>query len=215
MEGYGLTETSPVVTWSTGSGYKKGSVGKPLPGVKVLIVDEEERPLTTGREGEILVSGPNVMAGYYRDEELTRLVMTTLAVGCRGRSATTRFLRTGDIGKLDEEGRLYITGRKKEMMIVGGLNVFPRTVEEVLNSHPAVKDSAVVGRRDEWHGEVPVAAVEVREGHEFDEADLRSWCRERLAGYEVPRGIYQVELLPRAPSGKVLRRKVREMLAVE
>jgi long-chain acyl-CoA synthetase len=197
LEGYGLTETAPVVSWSVPWAWKPGSVGKVLPGIEVQIVDDADRPVPPGEEGEVLVRGPNVMAGYYRQAELTAEVLD-------GRG----YFRTGDWGKLDEEGFLFITGRKKDMLIIGGENVFPREIEEVLNQHPTVRDSAVVGRQDYSRGEVPIAFVEIEEGATFDEAALRTWCREHLAGYKVPREIRSMVSLPRGPTGKVLRREL-------
>jgi long-chain acyl-CoA synthetase len=211
LEGYGLTETSPVVSWCAPHSARDGSVGQVLPDVEVLIVDEHNQPLPPGQDGEILIAGPNVMRGYYKQDELTREVMIDLpspALGGRIRP----FFRSGDIGRLDADGFLAITGRKKEMLIIGGLNVFPRDIEEVLNRHESVKDSAVIGRPDDMRGEVAVAFVEIREGQPFDEAALRAWCREHLAGYKVPREILRVESLPRSPTGKILRRKLKEEL---
>src|SRR5690606_30714148 len=111
-------------------------------------------------------------------------------------------------GRIDEEGYLYITGRKKEMLIIGGENVFPREIEEVLNRHPAIKDSAVIGKPDGLRGEVPVAFVEINEGAQFDEAEVRSFCRKYLAQFKVPRDVQVVEQLPRSPTGKILRRRL-------
>jgi len=207
MEGYGLTETSPVVSWSSPTMFKDGCVGKVLSNVKVVVVSDEGAPLAPGEAGEILISGPNVFAGYFLDPETTASVFTELTVDGERR----RYFRTGDIGTLDPDGFLAITGRKKEMLIVGGLNVFPRGIEEVLNNHPSVKDSGVVGRIDGVRGEVPVAYVELKEGCPFDEASIRAYCREHLAGYKVPREIIALPELPRTPTGKVLRRKLKEL----
>jgi long-chain acyl-CoA synthetase len=210
LEGYGLTETAPITNWSTPQRFKPRSVGTALPGVMVIVVDERDRPLPPGREGEVLISGPNVMPGYWRLPELTRQVFVdlTLPQACTP-SQTTRFFRTGDIGCLDHDGFLYITGRKKEMLIIGGENVFPREIEEVLNKHPAVKDSAVIGQQDPVRGEVPIAFVELRDGQAFDETALRTWCRERLAHYKVPREVRHLDALPRSPTGKILRRRLQ------
>jgi long-chain acyl-CoA synthetase len=197
LEGYGLTETSPIVSILLPEHYKAGSVGRLLPGVQVRIVDEQSRDVQRGEEGEILLKGPNIMAGYYKRDDLTREVIDDAG-----------WFRTGDWGKLDSDGFLYITGRKKEMLIIGGENVFPREIEEVLNAHPSIKASAVVGRKDESRGEVPVAFCECNEDAEFDEPGLRHWCRERLAGFKVPKQIRRLDALPRNPTGKILRRQL-------
>jgi long-chain acyl-CoA synthetase len=199
------------VSWSSPERYKDGSVGKVLGGVDVKIVADDDRVLPSGEQGEILISGPNVFAGYYKDPETSAGVFKDMVVD----GASRRYFRTGDIGTLDTEGFLAITGRKKEMLIVGGFNVFPRAIEEVLNNHPSVKDSGVVGRPDGLRGEVPVAFVEIKEGERFDENALRSHCREHLAGFKVPRDIIRVDAMPRTPTGKVLRRKLKELLPAE
>ncbi len=206
LEGYGLTETAPVTHWSTPQLFKQKSVGTPVPGVLVHIVDDNDQPVPTGVDGEILIHGPNVMQGYFKLPEQTAAVFTEIHLPDRG---PTRFFRTGDIGHVDEEGFLFITGRKKEMLIIGGENVFPREIEEVINQHPIVKDSAVIGRHDAMRGEVPIAFVELNDGLTFDEQDLRSWCRERLAQFKVPREIRHVDALPRNPTGKILRRHLK------
>ncbi len=202
LEGYGLTETSPIACWSTLSSHRDKSVGRPLPGVDFQILDDENRVLPRGQTGEILIAGPNIMKGYYHQPELTAEVMTTL----NGR----RYFRTGDIGHVDADGFLYITGRKKEAMKIGGLLVFPRSIEETINQHPSVKDSAVIGKPDPVRGEVPVAYVELRDGQAFDEMSIRTFCRSHLAQYKVPREIIQIKQLPRSPTGKILRRKLYE-----
>jgi long-chain acyl-CoA synthetase len=203
-EGYGLTETSPVATWCLPSEYRPGSVGRALPGVEILIVDHEDKALSQGEQGEILLRGPNVMKGYFKDPKTTESVFVDLPDG--------RAFRTGDIGRLDADGHLFITGRKKEMLIVNGFNVFPRVIEECLEHHAIVKSCGVIGMNDPGRGEVPVAFVELHEGAEFDEPALRAWCRERLAPYQVPRSIVRVEAMPRGPTGKVLRRSLRDLL---
>ncbi len=201
-EGYGLTETGPVTNWSLPEDFAKGSVGRALPGVEQRIIDlEAGRALPPGGEGEIRMRGPNIMRGYYKLSE-----ETADAFDEEG------FFRTGDIGRLDERGRLFITGRLKEMLIVGGENVFPREIEESLDRHPSVHASAVIGVRDEVRGELPWAWVEMKEGWVFDEPALRSWCREHLAGYKVPREIRVIESLPRNGMGKIQRRSLRALV---
>lgn len=202
-EGYGLTETSPVTNWCRPSERKVGSVGKPLPDIDQRIVDMNNgRMLPQGEEGEIIIKGPNVMRGYYHLPEETAQVFDDQG-----------YFRTGDIGRFDEEGRLSITGRLKEMLIVGGENVFPREIEEVLIAHPTVEDAGVVGEPDDIRGEQPVAFVQAAEGQTPDEAALRDWCRERLAGYKVPRRIIVLDEMPRNPTGKIMRRELSSMLA--
>ena len=203
LEGYGLTETSPITHWSTPQANKLHSVGRALPGVHTVILDEHDRPLPPGEQGEICIAGPNVMQGYYHLPEETERAFVTLE---EPDGTRRRYYRTGDMGRTDEDGFLFITGRKKEMLIVGGENVFPREIEEVLNEHSTVHASAVIGRPDGVRGEVPIAFVEVEEGETFDETALRQWCRERLAHYKAPRQIKHVEQLPRSGTGKILRR---------
>ncbi len=205
LEGYGLTETAPVTNWSLPDQHREHAVGPSLPNVDIRIIDEEGKLLPVGSEGEIIIAGPNVMRGYYKLPDETREVFIHVDIPDEGRK---QFFRTGDIGRLDEEGFLYITGRKKELIIVGGENVTPREIEEVLCAHASVHAAAVIPRRDDTRGEVPLAFVELEEGADFDEPTLRKWCRERLAGYKVPREIRRIDELPRSPTGKVLRRKL-------
>lgn len=201
-EGYGLTETSPVTNWCRPQEYRARSVGRALPGVRERIVSVETgRDVGPDEDGEVRISGPNVMRGYFRRPEETRAAFDT-----------DGWFRTGDIGRLDAEGHLYITGRLKEMLIVGGENVFPREIEEALNAHESVKDSGAVGKVDPIRGELPVAFIELREGAAFDERALTTWCRGRLAGYKVPTEIRVVEALPRNATGKVMRRELKKMV---
>lgn len=200
-EGYGLTETSPVANWCRPQDHKRFSVGPPLPEVEQKIVSPDGTRLGVDEEGEVLVKGPNVTRGYYKlDEE------TAAAFDEEG------FFRTGDIGRIDADGHLYITGRQKEMMVIGGENVFPRTIEEVLDRHPDVLSSAVVGLPDPGRGEIPVAFVELAAEATFDETQLRAHCREHLAPYQVPRRVIRLEAMPRSPTGKILRRELRGLL---
>jgi len=201
-EGYGLTETSPVTNVMLPEETKIGAVGRALPGVIERIVDPETgEELGADVDGELRIGGPNVMKGYLNKPELTAEVFDELG-----------HLRTGDMARIDADGFLSITGRIKEMLIVGGENVFPREIEEVLNAHPAVGVSGVVGQKDPMRGEVPVGFVEVAEGESVDGDELIHWCRDRLAGYKVPRRIVVVEEMPRNATGKVLRRSLSEML---
>lgn len=200
MEGYGLTETSPVVSINTPWACRPGSVGRPLPGIEVCAVDAGGAVLRPGGEGELLIRGHCVMQGYYQREEETRQAIHDGA------------LRTGDVGRVDEEGYVHITGRAKEMLIVGGENVVPREIENVLLDHPAVAEAAVIGMRDELRGELPVAFVILKEGADpasAGEVELRNFCRSRLAGYKVPRSVRIEKELPRSPTGKILKRALR------
>ena len=201
-EGYGLTETSPCTNWCRPDEWRPHSVGKPLPELLQRIVDPAtNRVLGPNHDGEVQMRGPNVMKGYYKLPEQTAGVFTT-----------DGFFKTGDMGRHDLDGHLYITGRIKEMLIVGGENVFPREIEEVLNRHESVKDSGVIGKMDPMRGELPVAFVELREGATFDESALRTWCRKSLAGYKVPDEIRVVEALPRNPTGKIMRRELKKLI---
>lgn len=201
-EGYGLTETSPVTNWCRPHEFRRRSVGRAITGVEQIIVDiESGNPLGPNRDGEVRMRGPNVMQGYFNRPEETAKVFDQQG-----------YFRTGDIGRLDDEGHLYITGRLKEMLIIGGENVFPREIEEVLNAHPAIKDSGVVGKADPVRGELPVAFVELKEGQSLDERSVRAFCRERLAGYKVPDEIKVLEALPRNPTGKVMRRELKKLV---
>jgi long-chain acyl-CoA synthetase len=197
-EGYGLTETSPVTHWCRPQDHRRKSVGRSIPDVDTKIIDTATgAALSAGVDGEILLRGPNIMKGYFKlPEETARAI------------DTEGFFHTGDMGHIDAEGFLYITGRIKEMLIIGGENVFPREIEEVLNSHPDVKDSAVIGVQDDSRGEVPLAFVELVDDAIFDETALRSHCRSGLAQYKVPRDIRVVDALPRNATGKILRRQL-------
>jgi long-chain acyl-CoA synthetase len=205
-EGYGLTETSPVTNWCRPEEWRKRSVGTPLPRVEQAILDPATgRHLPRGAEGEVIIRGPNRMAGYYNLPE-----ETAKAIDPDG------WFHTGDMGRFSPDGHLSITGRIKEMLIVGGENVFPREIEEVINRHPSVKDSAVVGLADPMRGEVPIAFVELQEpeqgGAAFDARAVLTLCRDNLAGYKVPKEIRTVDALPRNATGKILRRELHKLL---
>ncbi|MEM6394239.1 MAG: AMP-binding protein [Planctomycetota bacterium] len=224
LEGYGLTETAPVCHWATPTANKTHSVGKPVPGVRHFIVDDNNHLLGPDEEGEILLAGPNLMMGYYKLPELTDEVVFTLDVpGESGKPEPLRVFRTGDIGKTDADGFLYITGRKKEMLIIAGENVFPREIEEVLNHCPGVGASAVIGKQDDTRGEVPIAFVEPcrnvypdcdanPEGQGPDPTAVRQYAQQNLPAYKVPREVRVLNRLPRNPTGKILRRQLIEHL---
>ena len=202
-EGYGLTETSPVTNWTLPEEERRGTVGRSLQGVEEIIVDDEGCRLGPGEDGEVRIRGKNVMAGYFKLPEAT-----SAAFDDEG------FFRTGDMGRIDEDGYLSITGRIKEMLIISGENVFPREIEEVLNQHPAISAGAVVGQPDPARGEVPIAFVELVEGARFDPKEGRSFCRKSLAPFKVPREIRVLDQLPRNPTGKIMRRELaRELTA--
>ena len=194
-EGYGLTETSPVTNWCLPGEWRHRSVGRPLPEVRQRIVAPDGRMLPAGADGEVRIKGPNVMHGYWNLPEETAKVFDEEG-----------YFRTGDMGRFDDEGHLFITGRIKEMLIISGENVFPREIEEVLNRHASVHDSAVIGMQDPTRGEVPIAFVELAEGAVFDEKALQQHCRATLPPYKVPREIRRRAALPRNPTGKILRR---------
>jgi long-chain acyl-CoA synthetase len=194
FEGYGQTEAAPVVTLNVPENRKPGSIGRPLPGVEVEIWDEQNRVLPTGDIGEIMVRGRNVMRGYHHLPEET------------AKAITDGWLHTGDLGKRDSDGFVTITGRKKDLIISAGENIYPREIEEALSQHPKVKEVAVIGVRDEVRGEVPKAFVIARDGVVLEEKELRSFCREQLANYKVPKYFAIVADLPRTPTGKILKR---------
>ena len=196
-EGYGLTETSPVTNWCRPSEQRRKCVGKALGGVDQRIVGPDGAVLGPNQDGEVRMKGPNIMKGYLNLPDETAAVFDEHG-----------YFKTGDMGRLDEHGLLSITGRIKEMLIIGGENVFPREIEEVLNRHDSVKDSAVIGMQDGMRGEVALAFVELKEGARFDEGALKSFCREHIAGFKVPRDIRVVKELPRNPTGKIMRRKL-------
>ncbi len=201
-EGYGLTETSPVTNWCRPDEWRAHSVGRPLPRVIERIRDMNTgEHLGPNQDGEVVIAGPNIMRGYYNRPDETAAVFDA-----------DGFFKTGDIGRLDDDGHLFITGRLKEMMKVGGENVFPREIEEVINLHPAVGASGAIGVADPVRGELPVAFVELKEGQTATEQEILTWCRERLAGYKVPRTVVIVPALPRNPTGKIMRRELRKLL---
>jgi long-chain acyl-CoA synthetase len=196
LEGYGLSEASAALTGhSLEIPRKPGSVGKALPGVELLVVDQNDQPVPVGEVGEVIARGPNIMQGYYNMPGET---LATLRNG---------WLYTGDMGRLDEDGYLYIVERKKDLIIRGGLNIYPRDVEEVLNRHPAVIEAAVVGVPSERMGEEVKAFVVTRSP--VDAETLMAYCRESLANYKTPSHIEFISALPRNAVGKIDKKELR------
>lgn len=197
-QAYGLTEANLTAINAPPDRAVAGSCGKPVAGVELRIADASGAALRQGAPGEVLVRGRNVMAGYLDDRLATAHVM-------RG-----DWLHTGDVGFVDEEGRLTIVDRSKDLILRGGASVYPSEIEAVISKHPAVRDLAVVGQADSYYGEEVVAVV-VR-GSEVEAAELDRWARERLAPYKAPKRYAFVEALPRGASGKTLKRRLREQL---
>jgi long-chain acyl-CoA synthetase len=195
-EGYGLTETAALVSSTPPGQARLGSVGKPVPGVEVRIDGEDE-------VGEICVRSSSVMLGYWRAPEQTADVIKD------------GWLHTGDLGYLDADGYLYVVDRKKDLIIRGGFNVFPRDVEEALLGHPAIAAAGVVGRPDEAHGEEVVAFVELKAGQNVSAEDLVAFAKEQIGGYKYPREVHVVPSLPLTPVGKVDRKALRARLLQE
>ncbi|MFP6906891.1 MAG: long-chain fatty acid--CoA ligase [Verrucomicrobiota bacterium] len=199
LEGYGLSETSPVACFNQLDQERKpGSIGTPIWGVEMKIVDDADHPLPVGEPGEVLIRGHNVMKGYYRRPEDTAAVMAK------------DWFHTGDIGKTDEDGYFYIVDRSKDMIIRGGFNVYPREIEEVLMTHPAVSLSAVIGVPDAKSGEEIKAFVILKEGQSATEDELLGWGKEQMASYKYPRLLEIRESLPMNATGKILKRELRD-----
>jgi long-chain acyl-CoA synthetase len=198
LEGYGLSETSPVATFNhIERPSKPGTVGQPLLGVEVACVDDAGEPVATGERGEVVIRGPNIMKGYFRQPEATADVLRH------------GWFHTGDIGILDADGYLAIVDRKKDMILRGGFNVYPREIEDLLLTHPAVSQCAVVGVPDERLGEAVKAFIVCRPGQSTTEEAIVRWCRERIATYKAPRDVALCESLPMGATGKVLKRVLR------
>ncbi|WCO66756.1 AMP-binding protein [Iamia majanohamensis] len=197
-EGYGLTEASPVVTSSLGLDHRPGSIGAPLDGVEVRLVDAEGDDVLVGDEGEILVRGDNVFQGYWGDTDGECPVLTE-----------DGWLRTGDVGVVDDEGYLFLVDRAKDLIIVSGFNVFPAEVEEVVLEHPAVAECAVVGVAHPYSGEAVKAFVVVDDGRSVEEDEVIDFCAARLPRYKCPEKVLFVDELPHGLAGKVLKRELR------
>jgi long-chain acyl-CoA synthetase len=203
LEGYGLSETCALATFNRSAQDRRVlSIGKRMWGCEVRVVDGRDAELPPGREhvGEIVLRGHNVMKGYRGRPEATAEAM-------RG-----GWFHTGDLGYRDEDGFFYIVDRKKDLVIRGGFNVYPREIEEVLHEHPAVREAAVIGRADERLGEEVVAFVALKSGSSAAPEEVVAFCRERLAAYKYPREVVVLDDLPKGPSGKVLKTELRASL---
>lgn len=202
FEGYGLTETSPVISLNVPQNFREGSVGRAVPGAQFKFTDEEGKALGTEEIGEIWVKGPMVMRGYNNLPNETAQALTP-----------DGYFKTGDLGKIDRDGFIFITGRKKDMISVAGEKAYPREIEEVLMANPSVAEAAVVGKKDPSRGEVVAAFVIFKEGQTLSADALREFCREHgLAQWKIPRDIQVLTDFPRTPTGKVLKRELAAKL---
>jgi long-chain acyl-CoA synthetase len=204
LEGYGLSETSPVASFNHPDRERKpGSIGTPIDGVEMRVVDEDGNEVDQGEVGEIAIKGHNVMKGYWRKDDATE------------EAIKDGWFHSGDMGKVDEDGYFFIVDRKKEMIIRGGYNVYPREIEEVMYEHPAVAECAVVGVPDDSMGEEVGAAVALKKGEEVSEDELRDYVKGEVANYKYPRKIWFVDELPKGPTGKILKREIEVPTEVE
>jgi len=198
VEGYGLTEASPVVSFNPLDGIKKaGSIGLPIANVECRVVDDNDMEVAVGDVGELIARGENVMLGYFKKENETK---ETLRNG---------WLHTGDLAKMDEDGYIYIVDRKKDLVIAGGLNVYPREVEEVLYQHSKIKEAAVVGIDDKLRGEYVKAFIVLKEGEECTPKEVTKFLKLHIAGYKIPREIEFIAELPKNSTGKILKRMLK------
>lgn len=203
-EGDGPTECSPVTCVNPIGGVRKpNSVGRCVPGVEMRIVDDSGRELPHGQIGEICVRGANVMKGYWNHPAETKAAFFG------------DWFRTGDLGTEDDDGYFCIVDRKKDMIIVNGMNVYPRIIEELLYRHPAIREAAVVGEPDGLHGEIPIAHVSLKEGQSATPAELRAYCRDNLGRHEVPRKFIVRADLPKSGAGKILKRELNRSGEIE
>jgi long-chain acyl-CoA synthetase len=199
LEGYGLSETSPVASFNRRDRERKpGSIGLPVDGVEMRVIDEAGNEAARGDVGEIAIRGHNVMKGYWRREEAT-----AEAIDADG------WFKTGDIAKVDEDGYFFIVDRKKELVIRGGFNIYPREIEEVLYEHPAVREAAVIGVPHAELGEEVAAAVALKSGADAAPAELRDFVKQRVAAYKYPRHVWLFDDLPKGPTGKILKREIK------
>jgi long-chain acyl-CoA synthetase len=198
LEGYGLSETSPVASFNHPDKERKpGSIGTPIDGVEMQVWDDDGNEVPQGEVGEIVIRGHNVMKGYWERPEATENSIDD-----------DGWFRTGDMAKMDEDGYFFIVDRKKDLIIRGGYNVYPREIEEVLYEHPAIQEAAVVGVPDESLGEEVGAAVVLKKGESLDADEIKSYVKEQVAAYKYPRKIWFEDELPKGPTGKILKREI-------
>ncbi|HEY4456915.1 MAG TPA: long-chain fatty acid--CoA ligase [Pseudonocardiaceae bacterium] len=197
LEGYGLSETSPVASFNRADNTKPGSIGIPIEGVQMRVVDVHGADVTPGESGEIVIRGHNVMRGYWNKPDETASAIRD------------GWFHSGDIGRQDEDGFFFIVDRKKDMIIRGGFNVYPREIEEVLYEHPAVLEAAVIGVPHATHGEEVAAAVVLKPGNDASTEELRDYVKARVAPYKYPRHVWLMESLPKGPTGKILKREIQ------
>jgi long-chain acyl-CoA synthetase len=198
LEGYGLSETSPVASFNHPDKERKpGSIGTPIEGVEMQVWDDDGNEVPQGEVGEIVIRGHNIMKGYWERPEATEE-----SIDDEG------WFRSGDMAKVDEDGYFFIVDRKKDLIIRGGYNVYPREIEEVLYEHPAIQEAAVVGVPDESLGEEVGAAVVLKKGESVDADEIKSYVKEQVAAYKYPRKIWFEEELPKGPTGKILKREI-------
>jgi long-chain acyl-CoA synthetase len=197
LEGYGLSETSPVASFNHPDRDRKpGSIGTPVAGVEMKVVDDEDREVAQGEVGEIVIRGHNVMKAYWNRPDATA---ETLRDG---------WFHSGDMARVDEDGYFFIVDRKKDLIIRGGYNVYPREIEEVIYEHPSVREAAVIGVPDDEYGEEVAAAVVLKDGASVSPDELRDFVKQQVAAYKYPRRVWLVDELPKGPTGKILKREI-------
>jgi long-chain acyl-CoA synthetase len=203
LQGYGIGECSPVVSCNTPFANKFGSVGQPLDGYQIRICDDDNQEVPIGQLGEICVKGDCVMQGYYNRPEETE------------KAIVDGWFHTGDVGKVDQEGYIYIVDRKKDLIIHKGMNIYPREIEEVLYTNVKVEACAVVGMTDPESGEIPVAFIELKEDIQATETEMKDFLKPQLANFKMPRKIVFTQNLPRNATGKILKRELREQIKAQ
>jgi long-chain acyl-CoA synthetase len=200
LEGYGLTETSPVASFNMPDRPSKpGSIGTPIWGCEMKVMRDDGAFAGVGEVGEIVLRGHNLMKGYYKKPGATESVIVD------------GWFHTGDLAKMDEDGYFFIVDRKKDLIIRGGMNIYPREIEEVIYAHPDVVEVCVIGVPDKARGEEVKAYVALRKGAPTTPEEIRAYCQERMARYKVPKEVEILAALPKGPTGKLLKRKLREM----